>query len=134
MEQLSQLRMQEHELTMRQMVEDIHRGHLNIEQAAAKFEVNRKTVKRWLDKVETEATLAGEPSIKEAALSTANKKTKSTRLKEHPSTKLLELEAKVYALEQDLEEAKFKALYYSTLVRVAEEELRSAIEKKSVTK
>ena len=134
MEQLSQLRMQEHELTMRQMVEDIHRGHLNIEQAAAKFEVNRKTVKRWLDKVETEATLAGEPSIKEAALSTANKKTKSTRLKEHPSTKLLELEAKVYALEQDLEEAKFKALYYSTLVRVAEEELGIAIEKKSVTK
>ena len=47
---------------------------------------------------------------------------------------MLELEAKVSALEQELEKAKFKALYYSTLVRVAEQELGIAIEKKSVTK
>lgn len=45
MEQLSQLRMQDHELTMRQMVEEIHRSLLNIGQAAVKFEVNRQTVK-----------------------------------------------------------------------------------------
>ena len=55
MEELYQLRMQEHELSMRQMVEEIHRGQLNIEQAAVKFEVNRKTVKHWLDKLEGEA-------------------------------------------------------------------------------
>ncbi len=134
MEQLFQLRMQEHELTMRQMVEAIHRGHLNIGQAAAKFEVNPKTVKHWLDKVEAEATLTGELSVKESALSTAKKKTKSPHLEEYPSTKVLELEAKVYALEQELEAAKFKALYYSTLVRVAEQDLGIAIEKKSVTK
>lgn len=59
MEHLSQLRMQVHELTMRQMVEEIHRGLLNIGQAAAEFEVNRKTVNNWLEKVEREATLAG---------------------------------------------------------------------------
>src|SRR4028119_2354399 len=110
MEQLYQLRMQEHELTMRQMVEAIHRGHLNIGQAAAKFEVNPKTVKHWLDKVEAEASLAQEPSLKESALSTAKKKTKSARLKQHPSARVQELEAKVNALEQELEKAKFKAL------------------------
>lgn len=134
MEQLFQLRMQEHELTMRQMVEEIHRGHLNIDQAAAKFEVNRKTVKHWLDKVEAEASQGQEPSVKEFALSTAKKKTKSAGLKERPSTKVLELEAKVSALEQELEKAKFKALYYSTLVRIAEQDLGIPIEKKSVTK
>jgi IS30 family transposase len=133
MEQLSQLRMQKHELTMRQMVEEIHRGHLNIEQAA-KFEVNRKTVKHWLGKVESETRLAGELYVKESILTSAKKKTKSPRLKEHPSTKVLELEAKVYTLEQELEKAKFKALYYSTLVRVAEQDLGIDIEKKSVTK
>lgn len=39
-------------------------GHLNIGQAAAKFEVNRKTVKHWLDKVELHSqgwTLGREP-------------------------------------------------------------------------
>jgi transposase len=110
MEQLFQLRMQEHELTMRQMVEEIHRGHLNIDQAAAKFEVNRKTVKHWLDKVEAEATLAQEPSVKESALSTAKKKTKSAGLKQHSSARVQELEAKVADLEQELQAAKFKAL------------------------
>ena len=44
MEQIFQLRMLEQELTMRQMVEEIHRGLLNIGQAAAKFELNRKTL------------------------------------------------------------------------------------------
>lgn len=100
MEQLFQLRMQEHELTMRQMVEEIHHGTLNIDQAAAKFEVNRKTVKHWLDKVEEETTLAQELSLKAAALCTAKKKTKSAGLKQHPSARVQELEAKVYALEQ----------------------------------
>ncbi|QMU26505.1 helix-turn-helix domain-containing protein [Adhaeribacter radiodurans] len=56
MEQLSQLRMQNHDLIMRQMVEEIHRGLFNIEQAAIKFEVNRKTVKHWLDKVEQDVS------------------------------------------------------------------------------
>ena len=45
-----------------------------------------------------------------------------------------ELRAKVLALEEQLEEANFKALYYSTLVRIARHELGVDIEKKSVTK
>ncbi|WP_223834386.1 hypothetical protein [Spirosoma profusum] len=39
------------------------------------------------------------------------------------------MRAKVHALEQELEAAKFKALYYSTIVKVAEE-LGVDIEKK----
>ena len=54
MEQLFLFRMQEHELTMRQMVEEIKVGTLNILQAAAKYQVNRSTVKRWLAKIENE--------------------------------------------------------------------------------
>ena len=38
------------------------------------------------------------------------------------------------SLEQELEAAKFKAIYYSTLVRAAEQELGIDIEKKSATK
>lgn len=45
-----------------------------------------------------------------------------------------ELRAKVLTLEEQLEEANFKALYYSTLVRIAKHELGVDIEKKSVTK
>ncbi len=54
MEYLFLYRMQEHELTMRQMVEEIHYVTLNILQAAAKYQVNRSTVKRWLAKIEDE--------------------------------------------------------------------------------
>ena len=45
-----------------------------------------------------------------------------------------ELRARVHLLEQELEVATFKALYYSTLIQVAEQELGVDIEKKSVTK
>ncbi len=132
MEQLIQLRMQGHELTMRQMVEEIHRGNLNIDQAAAKFEVNRKTVKHWLDKVESEATVSEEQVRKEPARS--KKKPSRPSAVKQSSDRLEELVAKVHSLEQELEAAKFKALYYSTLVRVAEQELGIGIEKKSATK
>jgi transposase-like protein len=60
MEELYLLRMQEHELLMRQMVEEILRGQLNIDQAAVRFEVNRKTVKHWLDKFECEAAIGSD--------------------------------------------------------------------------
>ena len=38
------------------------------------------------------------------------------------------------SLEQELEASNFKALYYSTLVRIAEQELGIDIEKKSATR
>ncbi len=132
MEQLIQLRMQGHELTMRQMVEEIHRGNLNIGQAAARFEVNRKTVKHWLDKVESEVTVLEEQVRKEPVRS--KKKPSRPRAVEQPNARVEELMAKVHSLEQDLEAARFKALYYSPLVRVAEQELGIDIEKKSATK
>ncbi len=63
--------MQEHELTMRQMVEETHPGHLNID-PSAKFEVNRKTVKHWLSKVEPDpsgrTSRKNASSVKEKAL------------------------------------------------------------------
>lgn len=55
------LRMQKHELSMRQMVAEIHQGKLNIAQAAAKFETTRKTVERWVEIVEEEAESKGLP-------------------------------------------------------------------------
>jgi transposase-like protein len=117
MEQLIQVRMQEHELTMRQMVEEIHRGQLNIGQAAAKFEVNRKTVNHWLDKVEAEAVVSEKRPPKETTLSVDKKRTRSPRSKKQSTAQVEELIAKLHSLEQELEAAKFKALYYSTLVQ-----------------
>ncbi|QMU31493.1 hypothetical protein HUW48_08845 [Adhaeribacter radiodurans] len=118
---------------MRQMVEEIHRGLFNIEQAAIKFEVNRKTVKHWLDKVEQEALAQKESSEFPLKRPSRKKKTPPVSL-EQASAQLLELQTIVHSLERELDAANFKALYYSTLVKVAEQELGIAIEKKSVTK
>ena len=125
--------MQQHELTMRQMVQQIHLGKLNMDQAAVQFEVNRKTVRHWVDKVEKETqtnqeTVSELPNPPPVRKKMAAPGSPSQREDQH------ELQAKVHALEQELEEAKFKALYYSTIVKVAEQELGVDIEKKSVTK
>lgn len=133
MDQLNLSPMQQHELTMRQMVEQIHLGKLNMDQAAVQFEVNRKTVRHWVDKVEKEAqtnqeTVSELPNLPPVEKKIAVPRSPSQSEDQH------ELHAKVHALEQELEEAKFKALYYSTIVKVAEQELGIDIEKKSVTK
>jgi transposase-like protein len=129
MEQLNGLRMQHHEQTMRQMVAEVHQGTVNITQAAAKFEVNIKTVRYWLDKVENEADVNLTHVLPQAP-----SKTSSRRRRQSKSTEIIALETKIRSLEQELETAQFKAIYYSTLVRVAEQELGMDIEKKSVTK
>lgn len=54
MNQLSGLRMQHHDQTMRQMVAEIHQGRLSIAQAAIKFEVNLSTIKNWLKKMKVQ--------------------------------------------------------------------------------
>ena len=54
MDQFSPLPMQQHELTMRQMVQQIHLGKLNLDQAAVQFNVNRRTVRNWVNRVEQE--------------------------------------------------------------------------------
>jgi transposase len=124
MEHLFLYRMQEHELTMRQMVEEIKAGTLNILQAAAKYQVNRSTVKRWLAKIENE---------EQQRASTGPDEVPKTVV-EQIATRADKLEGKVKELEKALKEAQMKALYYSTLVKVAEQELGIDIEKKSATK
>jgi transposase-like protein len=133
MDQLSLSPMQEHELTMRQMVQQIHLGKLNMDQAAIQFNVNRKTVRHWVDKVEKEAQTNQEIVAELPDLPPSRKKP-VTRRSQSQSEEQQQLRAKMHALEQELEEAKFKALYYSTIVKVAEQELGIDIEKKSVTK
>ena len=133
MDQFSQSPMQQHELTMRQMVEQIHLGKLNLDQAAVHFNVNRKTVRHWVDKVEQEAETNRQTAPEQPDLPPNRKKTAARRFPAK-SEDQHELRARVYALEQELEEAKFKALYYSTIVKVAEQELGVDIEKKSATK
>lgn len=133
MDQLNLSPMQQHELTMRQMVEQIHLGKLNMDQAAVQFNVNRKTVRHWVDKVEKEAQTNQEIVSELPNLPPLQKKTVTPR-SPLQSEDQNELRAKVHALEQELEVAKFKALYYSTIVKVAEQELGVDIEKKSATK
>jgi transposase-like protein len=130
MDQLKQLRMRQHRQTMLQMVSEIHQGKLNITQAANKFSVTRDTVKTWLDKVEDKAL---EHPVCEKVASTS-KKFQSGRAKKDAAAQVDELMAKISLLEEELDAAKFKAIYYSTLIQVAEQELGLDIEKKSVTK
>jgi len=134
MDQFSQSPMQQHELTMRQMVEQIHLGKLNLDQAAVQFNVNRKTVRHWVDKVEKEAETNSQTASEETNPQPTRKKAAVPYSPSQSDDQSSELRAKVHALEQELEVAKFKALYYSTIVKVAERELGVDIEKKSVTK
>ena len=133
MDRLVKLRMKQPEGVMRQIVAQILLGQLNIDQAAERLKVSRQTVQRWMRKIEEEVE--------------ANQQTTPIDFEQPPPplgpTKLskpktkLPLDkwrAKVLALEEQLEEANFKALYYSTLVRIAKHELGVDIEKKSVTK
>ncbi len=113
---------------MRQMVAEIHQGKLNIAQAAAKFETTRKTVQHWMEIVEEEAEANGLPPAPPPA------RKRSPLPVPEDSEEVKGLKAKVYTLQKELETANFKALYYSTLMRVAEEELGIDIEKKFVTK
>ena len=132
MEKLFQLRMQEHELSMRQMVEEIHRGQLNIGQAAVRFEVNRKTVKHWLDKPEGEAAIVSDQTQPGPTKLPKKKKRKSPRSADQSIAQVEELKARMFSLEQEPEASNFKALYYSTLPRIAEQDLGIDIEKSSV--
>lgn len=126
--------MQDHELTMRQMVEEIHRGLLNIKQAATKFEVNRKTVVHWLDKVEQEATLTDKRASTSFIQRPSKRRKTAPPVDDQAAAQLIELQSKLQALEQELAASNFKTLYYSTLIKVAEQELGIDIEKKSATK
>ncbi|MBD2755297.1 helix-turn-helix domain-containing protein [Spirosoma sp. BT704] len=125
--------MKQPEGVMRQIVAQILLGQLNIDQAAERLKVNRQTVQRWMKKIEEEAEANQrtapidfeQPPPPPKPTRPAKPKTKSP---------VDELRAKVLTLEEQLEEANFKALYYSTLVRIAKHELGVDIEKKSVTK
>jgi transposase-like protein len=116
------------------MVAQIHLGKLNLDQAAVQFGVNRKTVRHWVDTVEQEAETNREIATELPSQPPSRKRTTARLAPQVTNDQSNELGDRVHALEQELEVAKFKALYYSTLVKVAEQELGVDIEKKSVTK
>ncbi len=130
MDQFSQSPMQQHELTMRQMVQQIHLGKLNLDQAAVHFNVNRKTVRHWVNKVEQETELSRQTVDEQPNLPPTQKETTTPCFPSQGNEQASELRARVHALEQELEVAQFIALYYSTIVKVAEQELGVDIEKK----
>lgn len=134
MKSLVQLRMMQHEKVMRQMVAEIHRGKLNIDQAAAKFEITRKTVQHWIDIVEEESEAPYQVDVSPISRPIARKKKGHSQPIQDESEQTEALKAHIQTLEKELEEAKFKAIYYSTLVQVAGQELGVDLEKKSVTK
>lgn len=133
MDRLVKLRMKQPEGVMRQIVAQILLGQLNIDQAAERLKVNRQTVQRWMKKIEEEAQANQQTvAIDIEQPPPPPRTTRSSKPKK--KSPVDELRAKVLTLEEQLEEANFKALYYSTLVRIAKHELGVDIEKKSVTK
>lgn len=112
---------------MRQMVEEINQGHLSVEQAMVKYKVlTKKTVLTWLEKVKEEQRM---------------KKLKNAEIAIEPTTvvgrisqKADDLAGQVKQLKQELGDMEMKALYYESIVRIAEKELGIEIEKKFVTK
>ncbi|MDF7815186.1 hypothetical protein P1X16_27645 [Hymenobacter sp. YC55] len=126
--------MQQHELTMCQMVQQIHLGKLNLDQAAVQFNVTRKTVRNWVNKVEQEAERSRQTVAEQPQLLPIRKQTATPDFYSQENAQARELQARVQALEQELQVAQVRALYYETVVKVAEQELGVAIEKKSATK
>ncbi|GAB3644142.1 hypothetical protein [Spirosoma arcticum] len=128
MDHLFLLRTQAHELKMRQMVEEINLGRLTIDQAMAKYNVlTRHTVRKWLDRVRLE------DKQRTQAMSQAAKQPPPT-IVEQMAHKADELAGQVKQLQHELEQSQLQVLYYTTVIRVAEQELGIAIEKKSDTK
>lgn len=134
MDRLVKLRMRKPNGVMRQIVAQILLGELNIDQAAERLKVNRQLVQHWVEKIEEEVDAGKQTVSVEADQPPPSIKPTSRRARSNAAPQVDELKAKVRALEEQLEEANFKALYYSTLVRVAKYELGVDIEKKSVTK
>ena len=116
------------------MVAAVLLGQLNIDQAAERYKVNRMTVLRWMRKIEEEAKANKQAASPDSDLPPPRKRASSQRSPQQNETEVNQLRAKLRSLEQELETANFKALYYSTLVRVAKHEMGVDIEKKSVTK
>ncbi len=133
MDRLVKLRMKQPEGVMRQIIAQILLGQLNIDQAAERLKVGRQTVQRWVKKVEEEVEVNPQTALIDIEQPPPSPKP-IRHSKSKTKSQVDELRAKVLALEEQLEEANFKALYYSTLVRVAKHELGVDIEKKSVTK
>lgn len=122
------LRTQAHELKMRQMVEEINLGRLTIDQAMAKYNLlTRHTVRKWLDRVRLE------DKQRTQAMSQATKQPPPT-IVEQMAHKADELAGQVKQLQNELEQSQLQVLYYTTVIRVAEQELGIAIEKKSDTR
>ena len=132
MDRLVKLRMKQPEGVMRQIIAQILLGQLKIDQAAERLKVSRQTVQRWVKKVEEEVEANQQTALIDIEQPPPSPKP-IRRSKPKTKSQVDELRAKVLALEEQLEEANFKALYYSTLVRVAKHELGVDIEKKSVT-
>ena len=134
MDRLVRLRMKQPKPVMRQMVAAVLLGQLNIDQAAERYKVNRMTVLRWMRKIEEEAKASKQAASPDSDLPPPRKRASSQHSPQQNEAEVNQLRAKLRSLEQELETANFKALYYSTLVRVAKHELGVDIEKKSVTK
>ncbi|WP_240625379.1 COG3415 family protein [Spirosoma pollinicola] len=132
MDRLVKLRMKQPKRIMREMVAAVLLDQLNIDQAAERYKVNRLTVLRWIRKVEEEAK-ASKQSTSITSDQPSLPSPKSTR-RSTPEEEVKQLRTKLQSMEKELETANFKALYYSTLVRVAKHELGVDVEKKSVTK
>jgi hypothetical protein len=127
MEHFFLLRRETHELKMRQLVEEINLGRHTIESAMVKYQVRtRQTVTKWLERVR-QKELARTPAMKQA---TPPAPTLVERVAQSADT----LAGRVKQLEKELEQAELQALYYKTVIRVAEQELGVSIEKKSATK
>lgn len=128
MDHLFLLRTQAHELKMSQMVEEINLGRLTIDQAMAKYNVlTRHTVRKWLDRVRLE------DKQRTQAMNQAAKQQPPT-IVEQMAHKADKLAGQVKQLQHELEQSQLQVLYYTTVIRVAEQELGIAIEKKSATK
>lgn len=79
---------------MRHMVTEIHQGKLNIDQAAAKFEVNRKTVQRWIEVVEEEAETSSQTKADAPLRLPSQKRTQSSHQLQEDSDEVRELKSK----------------------------------------
>ena len=88
------------------MVAEIHRGKLNIAQAAAKFETTRKTVQHWMDIIEEEAEANGLPQAQLPTPSPVRKRPQ--RPLPEDSEEVKGLKAEVHELQKELETANFK--------------------------
>lgn len=113
--------------TKAKIVHEIQNGSIGQRQAARKYNVNRRMIRRWMGTAAVAQLIAGNRTSYESFQNPVNSEMKNPDLDK-------KLVHQIKALTKELSQAKLKIASLETLIVVAEEDLKIKIRKKHGSK